>query len=229
MISDSDYNLLIDAGDAVSRAILSQRISFNSINGILFTHLHPDHFSGFASLIAQMKMNYREETLSIFIHHTLIQSLKDFLKSSYIFMERIGFPIDFIGFDFKEEVMVTNGFTFRSMQNAHLKEYEKYDSSLSFASGSFLFKSNNKSIYYSGDISSADDLFLFGAEKIDILVTETTHISFEEILKVSAQLKPGRILLTHLNDEEISKLQSGIKSSGNTNIEIAEDGSLVSF
>lgn len=121
------------------------------------------------------------------------------------------------------------GLSFSSRQNTHLKEYEKYDSSLSYASGSFLFKSGNKNIYYSGDIGSADDLFLFEKEKIDLLITEVTHTSFEEILRVSEQLKPGKILLTHLNSEEISKLQSGIKSSGNNNIIIAEDGSLFSI
>ena len=45
-IKTSNYNLLIDAGDGESKALLSQGIDFNTIDGILFTHLHPDHYTG---------------------------------------------------------------------------------------------------------------------------------------------------------------------------------------
>ncbi|MCU0415336.1 MAG: MBL fold metallo-hydrolase, partial [Ignavibacteriaceae bacterium] len=56
VISSEKYNLLVDAGDGISRAIISNGINFKKINGVLFTHLHPDHFSGLPALIVQMKM-----------------------------------------------------------------------------------------------------------------------------------------------------------------------------
>ena len=50
LISSEKFNLLIDTGDGISKAILKAGIDFNSINGIIFTHLHPDHYSGLAVL-----------------------------------------------------------------------------------------------------------------------------------------------------------------------------------
>jgi len=57
LIKTEAYNLLVDAGDGISRALLNQKVTFDSINGILISHLHPDHYSGLPSLIIQMKLN----------------------------------------------------------------------------------------------------------------------------------------------------------------------------
>ncbi len=77
LISTEKFNLLVDAGDGISKALLIQKIDFNSIDGILISHLHADHFSGLPSLIAQMKMNNREKDLSIFANENLINFIKD--------------------------------------------------------------------------------------------------------------------------------------------------------
>jgi ribonuclease Z len=68
LLSIGNYNLLVDAGDGISRAFLLQKIPFNSVDGILFSHFHPDHYAGIVSLIAQMKMESRENKLELFAH-----------------------------------------------------------------------------------------------------------------------------------------------------------------
>ena len=66
LVKSHSFNLLIDCGDGISRALLSQDISLDLIDGILFSHLHPDHSAGFASLIVQMKQLKRKKNLKIF-------------------------------------------------------------------------------------------------------------------------------------------------------------------
>jgi len=228
MFADKDYNLLIDCGDAVSRAILVQGIDYNSINGILFTHLHPDHFTGFASLLVQMKMNKRKEPLSVFVHHSLINRVKNFLQTSYIFMERIGFSVNYIGYKFGNEINISGELSFISRKNTHLKEYEDYDTTLSYACGSFLFISGNKNIYYSGDIGSADDLLLFSDYKIDLFITEGEHVNPEDIPGIAGKLNPGRIVVTHLSKEVAAELKTAVKSFKNKHVITAEDGLILS-
>ena len=228
VISVKDYKLLVDAGDSVARALLYQNISVNSINGILISHLHPDHFSGFASLIVQMQMNDREEPLFVFVHQTLITKIKDFLALSYVFMERMKFPLQFIGFDMGSEISVSPVLSFIPKGNTHLDAYQKYNPELSYISGSFLFKSGNENVYYSGDLGGTDDLFLFDDHKINVFITEAAHVDLESILKVSEKLDPGKIILTHLEAEDIPVLKRNIKSIKNHQILIAEDGLKIS-
>jgi ribonuclease BN (tRNA processing enzyme) len=228
MISDLGYNLLIDSGDGICKALLLQNIKYNSINGILFSHLHPDHYSGYAALIVQMIMNHRNESLSVFVHHTLINTLKDFLRSSYVFTEKMDFPVNYTGFNFDEEISVISGLSFISRQNTHLQEYEKYDSSLSYACGSFLFKHGGKNIYYSGDIGSVKDLLLFKDFKIDLLITETAHVSLDEIINAVELLNPGKVILTHLTEKIVPELKSGVENIKNKPFIIANDGLFLS-
>ena len=228
MISISGYNLLVDTGDSVSRALLSQQIYYNSINGILITHLHPDHFSGFAELFVQMKMNMRKNPLQIFVHRTLLDKLKDFLTFSYIFIERMDFPLKFITFDFDEEIRIYSDLAFTARKNSHLDDYKKYDSSLSYACGSFMFSSGNIYTYYSGDIGSGDDLYLFKDHKTDLFITEAAHVSLDSIFSAADKLNPARVILTHINDADTSGIKIGLEKSGRNNIIIAEDGLLIS-
>jgi ribonuclease Z len=229
MISVSDYNLLIDSGDGVSRALFTQGIPFNSINGLLISHLHPDHFSGFAGLIVQMKMSKRKEPLYIFVHHTLIKTLKDFLTISYVFMGKMDFSLHFVGFNFESEVLISSDFSFIALKNTHLDEYINNNPSLSYACGSFLFKSKNKNVFYSGDIGSADDLYLFKDHRIDIFITEAEHISVGNILSASDELKPGKVILTHLSDENTVLVKKNIKKTQNESVIVAEDGLLLNI
>ena len=224
LISINDFSLLVDAGDSVSRALLSSGVSFDAINGVVITHLHPDHFSGFASLIVQMKMSSRTETLTVYIHHTLVNTLKDFLSSSYVFLERMGFPVIIKGFDFEFEMRVTEDLTFRARGNTHLEKYKRNAPALSLVSSSLLFTSGDKKVFYSGDLGSIDDLYLFKDYSIDLYITEATHVDIENILEMMKLLNPGEVILTHIADEDVQEIHRKINESGQANIKLAEDG-----
>ncbi len=224
MISAHDFNLLVDAGDSVSRALLSAGIPYNSINGIVITHLHPDHFSGFASLIVQMKMGSRTEPFSIYTHLTLVKVLKDFLLSSYLFLERLGFPINFKGFEFDTEIRVSDELAFIARRNTHLDEYKKYNPSISMASSSLLFRLRDKNVFYSGDLGAEEDLYIFKDYAADYYISEAVHISINGILKMIKELNPGKVLLTHIDDDSLPGIRKTIVESGENRIIIAEDG-----
>jgi ribonuclease Z len=203
LISASGYNLLIDAGDGISRAFLSQNISFNSINGIFFTHLHPDHFSGFTFLIVQMKMSGRTKNLDVFVHKSLRKTAEDFLYRSYIFYKKLDFKIRYKEFVDEKEMRINQGFSFIPRQNSHLDKYFRYAKreKISFSCSSVLFKIGGTNIFYSGDIGSAKDLLLFEKNKIDIMISEFSHLNTKEILSVYKRIKPCEFFLTHISDE----------------------------
>lgn len=213
LISSKNFNLLVDAGDGISKAFLKTEIDFNSIDGIIFSHLHPDHYTGLAALIVQMKMYKRTEPLTIFIHEEQVNVIKDFLISSYLFPERLGFKINFEPFTIKKSFTVNEEIEILADQNSHLielTEYENY-SNISFACLSFLFKVGKKRIHYTGDVGGGDDLYLFEDMKTDIFITETTHISLDEILNAVEKINPSKIILTHITEEDESKLNLDLK------------------
>ncbi len=209
LFSEPKYKLLIDAGDGISKALLTQKISFNSINGIVISHLHPDHFSGLSSLIVQMKISGRRNDLNIFIHNNLVKLIKIYLYQSYIFNERLGFKLNYVGFEHEERIKLTTELSFISKQNSHLDHYKAFDkgNTLSFSCSSFLFQYRDKDIFYSGDMGGKNDLYLFGDTKPKVLITEISHIDISDILTILRSFEKGKIILTHISDEDEIKLE----------------------
>ncbi len=210
LILTSRYNLLIDAGDGISKALLTGEINFSSIDGILITHLHPDHYTGLAALIVQMKMCERKKHLDIIINTELVNVIQKFILNSYLFPERMGFAIHYKSIINDELFNVNNEISFIPRQNSHLvpvSGLEKYKLQ-SFSCSSFLLNIENIKIHYTGDIGSKDDLLLFSDYTIDYLISEVTHIQPNDILNsYPNDALPPKIILTHITDEDINNLK----------------------
>ncbi len=228
-IRTNEQNLLVDAGDGIAKALLIQNINYDEIHSILFTHYHADHFAGIASLITQMEILKRKHPLKIFTHINLISQLKSLLNSVYMFKESLGFELRIIGFSFDEKVQVNNKIKFTAKQNSHLrrKEHHKNYPEDIFVSSSLLLEIDEQKIFYTSDIGSGNDLFLFGNYEIDYLITEACHININDIYKFISTKNPGNIFITHYDNEYEAELQSwknSLKDSEKQRITICYDG-----
>jgi ribonuclease Z len=211
--------MLIDAGDGISKALLTQQISCDVIDGILFSHLHPDHYTGLAALIVQMKMIERKKTLDIFINLELADVIRNFLIQSYLFPEKLGFVIEYHPLTDNVKFKINDDISFIPRQNSHLSSVSKLENykSQSFSSSSFLLSVDDKNIHYTSDIGEKKDLQLFMGETIDYLISEVTHINPEDIIaSFNKSDIPGQIVLTHISDDDLISLQKFI-------LEIPED------
>jgi ribonuclease Z len=233
LLSVKNYNLLIDAGDGISRALLNSNIGFDSVNGILITHLHPDHFSGLPLLMVQMKMMKRTEPLDIFANESLMGVIKNFLLTSYLLPERMTFEIRYKKFKDESEFFISDSLSFISKKNKHLEDVEEYQSKypdIKFYSGSFLFQSTGKEIIYTSDIGSEKDLLLFESIRSDLLISEATHISVDALIKNLEKFNSPSAYITHYSDEQISGLSEILANLPETlkgKVHLAKDG--VSF
>jgi ribonuclease Z len=228
LISSSKHKLLVDCGDGISKAILNQKIDFNSTDSILISHFHADHFSGLPSLLTQMKLLARKNDLTIFVHTLEKDFLEDFIYHSYLFKERMTFKIKIIPFDVESKINVNENFYFISKINSHLDKYKNYDSEnkLGFTSLSFYFKDDDNSLIYSGDVGSDNDLYLFN-QKVDWFITETTHIKKENIITLLEKSDPKEIILTHVGDDfekPLTALHQSLPNHLKSRIILAFDG-----
>jgi ribonuclease Z len=229
LISSESYNLLIDVGDGISRALLFNEINFNTIDGILITHFHPDHFSGLPSLIFQMKITDRKKPLDIFIHPSFKKVVIDFLLRSYIFPERNKFEIQYKTFNKDELVKIENDFSFIARKNSHLSGLWKYEAiypTISFYSASLLLQSEDKKIIYTSDIGSVEDIFLFKEFSSDLFICEANHNEPALLVEAISKIETEKIYLTHFSENNLKILSEILASNAHeiqSKIVIAED------
>lgn len=235
LISSSIHNLLVDCGDGISKAILKQNIDFNSIDSILISHFHADHYSGLPSLLTQMKLLSRKNDLTIFVHSSEKIFLEDLIFHSYLFKERMTFNLIIVSFDEEKEILLSDDFKFTSKLNSHLDKYKRASLEtsplqgkvLGFASLSFLFKDDENSCIYTGDVGSESDLYLFD-QQVKFYISEITHISPLVLINLLQNQKPEIIVMTHLDDrtEEVIEFfyNKILRSSEKSQILIAFDG-----
>ena len=202
LFTNEAHNTLIDCGEGISKSLLQNNISFNEIDSVVISHLHADHAAGLPSLLTQMKLVKRSEPFNIFIHTGLIEVLRGILGAFYIFGEGLPFELVFTGYEFGIPININSKLTLKGAKNSHLynKYRIEYIDSNNFTSASFLFTTSGKNLYYSADAGGGEDLFLFD-EKIDFIITETTHIPPEKFLQALVKYEPEKILLTHIDDE----------------------------
>lgn len=227
-----DKNILIDTGDGISKALLKNNISFNSIDTIIITHYHADHFTGIASLVTQMKLVERKKKLIIFTHNNLVTPLIDLLNSVYMFKETLGFDLQITGYNFEDKNIINSDTYLLAKRNSHITQkafLNNYPKEI-FISSSVLIESGNKFVIFTSDIGSETDLFLFKDFPVNCIITEATHISIESILKVIDISNPEKILLTHISEEDevrLAKWHSELSTDYKAKINIAYDGMIV--
>ncbi|AFH48324.1 Ribonuclease Z [Ignavibacterium album JCM 16511] len=203
LFKTSSENILIDCGEGTSKALIQQNVELNSIDKIIISHLHSDHFTGLAGLITNFKLDQRKKPIHLFTHQSNVPFIKNYLLSSLIIPERMDFEILFKEFTENEEVNLSEDLKFVAKQNSHLDKYKihKKNYSLPSASPTFLFIHYGKKIIYTSDIGSADDLLLF-SEPIDILICEISHIELNQLIDLAKKLNPSEIYLIHIPDEK---------------------------
>ena len=229
LFSKEGYNLLIDSGDGISKALLENNIEYSAINSILFSHFHPDHLDGMPNLLNQMKMRGRKNNLKIFVHQNLIKLLKNFIETSNIYFVRLGYEVLLVPFAENDKIILFDDFEFTARKNSHLLKYNRElgieESKL--LSLSFLFSINGRKIFYSGDVESVLDLYLFNDKKIDYFISESTHISVKELTDVYRNFKPLKLIITHIEDgiePELIKWYNKLDEKEKEDIIIANDG-----
>ncbi len=233
LFSFNNYNLLIDAGDGISRALLNADVKYNSINGILFTHLHPDHFSGLAALIVQMKMFNRIKPLEIYVYKNYVEDFKSFLLGCNLIEEKMDFGIFYKPFDDNEKFTVNNELEILPRENSHLDELKKFRqySERTFYCASFLFKYQNRYLMYTADIGEKSDLNLFKDFKPDVLIAEVTHIKISELVEYLRSPGSPKTYLTHITEDDEAEIIEYLKNLQEPGIQIqsAEDRQAIEF
>jgi len=230
-LGDSLYQL--DAGEGCSSSIKRNKIDHSRISTIMITHMHPDHITGLFLEIQMMHLVKRTQPLTVYLPSEAIDSVSSFMKATYLFEGNLGF-------EFRLRPIMPDPF-FRDdniavycRANTHFAKYgdiiRRAGASNQLQSYTFIVKTNDLKIIYSGDIGSVDDYsdLLPGCQ---VLITEGMHLNLDELFQKASAGGVGHLVLTHLLDEQYDNPREFLNLAdkyGINNLHIASDGMVLS-
>jgi ribonuclease BN (tRNA processing enzyme) len=216
-----NINALIDCGATSLVAMNKFAIDRNAIETIFISHFHADHIFGLPFFI--LEANYvtrRKQPLTIVGPPGLKTHFPEVMECG--FPGTKGMPLNFPLTLRELEIGKRN-----DVGHVHVTPFHVVHDDRAGPCLGFRFEVEGKVIAYSGDTEWTDALIEVGREA-DLFICEaytrdkpiTTHMALSFLEKHLGQIRPKRLVLTHMSDDML-------KHRADVPYETAEDGMIV--
>jgi ribonuclease BN (tRNA processing enzyme) len=214
---EAGQRFLLDCGTSALIGMKRFGISPNTIDLILLTHFHGDHFGGIPFFILDAQLvSKRSGPLVIAGPPGLESRVRDAQESLFPGSSSVTqrFPIEFV--ELREESPESIGcLKVAAYRVIHASGAPPY---------ALRVECDDKVIAYSGDTEWTDALVRV-AEGADLFVCEAYcfgrkikfHLDYETLISHRAELRCSRLVVTHMNEDMLARL-------GELDVEAAEDG-----
>ena len=85
LLESCGHGLLLDGGEPLSTLLIRHGTDLNEIDGIVITHLHPDHAGALPQLIQTMQISRRDKVFQVLMPSEGTHLYKGFLNMLYLF------------------------------------------------------------------------------------------------------------------------------------------------
>jgi ribonuclease BN (tRNA processing enzyme) len=207
-VTGERVNFLIDCGASSLPALKRQGIARDGIDLILITHFHGDHFGGLPFLLLDAQFTRRTRPLVIAgpegIEHRLTQLMEALFENSSKTKQR--FDLAVVALKPGE----TRGFGAVDVTPFPVVHGESGGPFLAYR-----VEAEGRVIAYSADTEWTDTLIPLGRDA-DLLIAEAyyydkvvkNHLSLTTLQAHLAEIKPKRLILTHMSDDMLGRLDT---------------------
>jgi len=207
-VTGASSNLLIDCGASSLPALKQRGIVRNDIELILITHFHGDHFAGLPFFLLDAQFSRRTRPLVIAgpegIETRLTQVMEALFEHSSKTQQK-----------FELSVLPLKPREARRLCGVTVTPYPVVHGN---SGGPFLgyrIEAEGRVIAYTADTEWTDELVPLGREA-DLLIAEAytfetnvrNHLSLASLKEHLAEIAPKRLILTHMSDDMLSRLDS---------------------
>ena len=218
---------LIDCGGGVTSSFLRCGFDPMKLDRIFISHTHSDHCCELPLMIQLLHVRKSNRRLDIFIPDEYIRPFIALLNAMYLFPQHIAVDLHITGYA-DGFVYRGDGFSLRAIANSHMEKaaplIEEYDVPNKMQCHSLRIETDTKSLLYSADLGSFDDI-VGHLDGLDYALVETTHVDLGALFEAARSSGVGRFVLTHLGEgEETSSLREQVATTGLDNISLATDG-----
>jgi ribonuclease BN (tRNA processing enzyme) len=195
-------SLLIDCGEPVDGRFKASGVDYNSLDGILLSHLHADHVGGFFMLMQGMWLESKRRKLPVHLPAHGIKPLQAMLRAALLPAEMLA-RLHWSPLKSARTVRI-GGARVTPYPTTHLdglrpklprSERQRVESYC------FLVESGRIRVGHSSDLGTPEDLEPLLVKPLDLLVCELAHFTPEQIFAYLRGRKIKRVIFVHLARE----------------------------
>ncbi|TET96558.1 MAG: hypothetical protein E3J26_01040 [Candidatus Zixiibacteriota bacterium] len=217
---------LIDCGGGVCSSFVRCGFDPLALERIFVSHTHSDHVCELPLVIQMVYLAGKKDELDIYVPSEFVGSLKTYLRAVYLIEEKLPFTMNVIGYE--DGFTFSGDFRLTAIGNRHLQGHAELISELKLPNKmqchSFAIEIGDKSLFYSSDVFSFDDVKNH-LDGWDYVILESTHIDLEQFFDLAPAVNVGRYVITHLGTaEEVAGIEQRARKAGLENLVTAVDG-----
>jgi len=221
-VESGSTRFLLDCGASSLIAMKRWGVTPTTIDTILITHLHGDHFGGLPFLLLEAQLiSKRTNPLTLAGPPGLESRVREAMEALFpgSSQMRPKFALEFIELPEREATKI-GSLIVTAFRVIHASGAPPYALRVEFG---------DKIIAYSGDTEWTDEL-IQAATGVDLFICEAYffekrvkyHLDYQTLLAHRAELGCNRLILTHMSEDMLARLDS-------LEIEFAEDGKEVAL
>ena len=194
-------NILIDAGDNVTRQVIKFGYGADDCDAIIISHTHPDHVSGLPALLQWMHLEKRTRDLKIYMPGGVAPLFQKAMPLFNIFTERWDFSVAWFGMEHLKTISC-GGLDFVPIKNTHVEKLSHFSQEARFRTEAFSFqiRHKEKTALLTADVPDLNHLAPM-ADQSELLISECTHISIEQGIRFQQEHNIRQIVFTHIPPE----------------------------
>lgn len=221
LVEDGDWRCLIDCGASTLIGLKRYGIDPASIDAIVISHLHGDHFAGLPFLLLDAQFNSRRSTPLRIAGHTDLESrLRATMDLLFPGSQR---ALDVVDVEF---VTIDPG----SVHALGDGRVEVFDVEHACGSPPYAVRVTTPGgavVGYSGDTAWTDAL-VEAADGADVFIVEAYfydravpwHLDYATLARNAPRLRAGRLLVTHMSTDMLDR-------AGQIDLDTAHDGMII--
>ncbi len=197
---------LIDCGASSLVAMKQHSIPVESIDCVLLSHYHGDHFAGLPFLLIEAKVTNRQKPLTIAGPGPVQEKTAAFLETLFpgLSLGQLELPLKFVSLPDEEECQV-GPLLVTAFPVVH---------SPATLPHALRIEMEEKTIAYSGDTEWTDEL-IKAAQGSDLFICECfayqekvkSHLDYQTLLGKKDLLQTRKLILTHMGPEMLASLR----------------------
>ena len=204
LLESQGHGLLLDGGEPLSALLIRRGTELETIDGMVISHLHPDHAGALPQLIQTFQISRRRTPFKVLMPAEGVELYRKFLDMLYLFDRALPFPLELAAIESGVPQRI-GAFSLESMPNRHLEALRNLAAEQGLSNGgqsfSFAVSGEGRRIIYSGDVRSSLELIPLLEKRTDLLILEMAHFAPEEFRTLWEQGAPRRAVLTHFHPD----------------------------